>query len=217
MDSDAKLDPPVRRDAGVALDHRVLHLDGATDGVDDAAKFDERAVTGSLHHSPVVHGDGRIDEVAAKCAQSCERTILVRAGEPAEANDVGGQNRREFSVFAHVGLPPGDLPRRQIGFTRVCPIGTQLLAAGNFVAGPVLWRNRRLQPKTAFSCFAPVLRVDLEGQQRVDSDPSPNGRTGRKGCLQEPPREGPGPRHSRLSICEREIGFTARSGPARLS
>ena len=29
------------------------------------------------------------------------------------------------------------------------------------------WRNTRLRPKTAFSCFAPVRRADLEGQQRV--------------------------------------------------
>ena len=32
-----------------------------------------------------------------------------------------------------------------------------------------LWRNRHLQPKTAFSRFPPVHRVDLEGKQRVDS------------------------------------------------
>src|SRR5271165_1034449 len=33
---------------------------------------------------------------------------------------------------------------------------------------PVIARNSRLQPKTAFSRFPPVHSADLEGQQRVD-------------------------------------------------
>src|SRR5208283_430771 len=35
--------------------------------------------------------------------------------------------------------------------------------------GDELWRNIRLQPKTAFSRFPPVHRADLEGQQRAAS------------------------------------------------
>ena len=41
MNADAKLDAPVGRHAGVALDHRVLHFDRAAHRVDDAAKFDQ--------------------------------------------------------------------------------------------------------------------------------------------------------------------------------
>ena len=41
MDADAKFDAPVGRDTGVALDHALLHFDGAVHGVDDAAKLDK--------------------------------------------------------------------------------------------------------------------------------------------------------------------------------
>ena len=41
MDADAKLDAPLRRQAGVALDHAVLHFDGAAHRVDHAAELDE--------------------------------------------------------------------------------------------------------------------------------------------------------------------------------
>ena len=41
MDADPELDAPLRREAGVALDHAVLHLDGAAHGVDHAAELDQ--------------------------------------------------------------------------------------------------------------------------------------------------------------------------------
>ena len=47
------------RKASVALDHAVLHLDGAAHGVNHAAKLDDAAVAGALHHAAVMHGDGR--------------------------------------------------------------------------------------------------------------------------------------------------------------
>ena len=42
VNADAKLDAPVRRHAGVALDHAVLHFDRAAHGVDHAAELDDR-------------------------------------------------------------------------------------------------------------------------------------------------------------------------------
>ncbi len=48
------------------------------------------------------------------------------------------------------------------------------------------WRNRSLQPKTAFSRFPPVHRADLEGRQRVDCAIS-QGRPARAAiCAQRP-------------------------------
>ena len=41
MDADAKLDAALGRQAGIALDHAVLHFDGAAHRVDDAAELDE--------------------------------------------------------------------------------------------------------------------------------------------------------------------------------
>ena len=41
MDADPELDAALGRQASVALDHAVLHLDGAAHGIDDASELDE--------------------------------------------------------------------------------------------------------------------------------------------------------------------------------
>ena len=46
-------------------------------------------------------GDGRVDEVAAEAPKTHERALLIGAGEPAVADDVRNQNRRELPGFAH--------------------------------------------------------------------------------------------------------------------
>ena len=94
-------------DPGVALDHAVLDFDRAAHRVDDAAELDDAAVAGALDDAPVMHGDGWIDEVAAKRPQPRQRAILVRAGESAVADNVGDQDRRDLSRLCHgAPLPP---------------------------------------------------------------------------------------------------------------
>jgi hypothetical protein len=90
MDADAKDDAPILRDAGVAFDHGVLHLDCATHSVDDAAKLHDGPITRALDDPPVVHRDRRIDDVATERAKSRERSILVRSCKPAEADNIRG-------------------------------------------------------------------------------------------------------------------------------
>ena len=92
--------------AGVALDHAVLHLDGAAHGVDHAAELDESSVAGALDDAPVMHGDGRIDQIAAQRPQPRQGAILVRAGEPAVADHIRDQDRRNFSGLAHSAQSP---------------------------------------------------------------------------------------------------------------
>src|SRR5271156_5656333 len=53
MNADAKLDAPIGRHPGVALDHRALHLDGAAHGVDHAAELDQRSIAGALDTRPL--------------------------------------------------------------------------------------------------------------------------------------------------------------------
>lgn len=65
MNADPELDATVLRSTGVALHHSVLHLDSAAHGIHHAAELDKRSISGALDHAPVVHGDGRIDQVAA--------------------------------------------------------------------------------------------------------------------------------------------------------
>ena len=94
----------MRRSAGrpgVALDHAVLHLDGAAHSIDHAAELDEDAVAGALHHSPVMHGDGRINQVAPERPQPRQSAIFIGAGEPAEANHISCQYCREFAGLGH--------------------------------------------------------------------------------------------------------------------
>ena len=80
MDADTELDAPLGRKPSIALDHAALHLDGAAHGVDYAAKFDKRAIACPLDDAAVMHGDGRVDQVASERPQSRQCAILIRAG-----------------------------------------------------------------------------------------------------------------------------------------
>jgi hypothetical protein len=93
----------MRRSGGtrVALDEAVLHLDGAADGVDNAAELDEAAVTGALDDAPVMRVDRGIDQIAPQPTEPRQSAILVRAGKPAVADDVRNQDRRDFPGFRH--------------------------------------------------------------------------------------------------------------------
>jgi hypothetical protein len=106
MNADPELDAVLGRQARIALDHAVLHFDRATHGVDHAAKFDEAAVPGSLHNAAVMEGDGRIDQVAAERPEPRQNAILVRSREPAIADNIRNQNRRNLPGLAH-GAPSG--------------------------------------------------------------------------------------------------------------
>ena len=106
MNADAELDAALGRQAGVALDQAVLHLDRAAHGVDHAAELDEAAVAGALDDAPVMRVDGGIDQIAAQPPQPRQRAILVRAREPAVADHVRDQDRRDFPGFRH-GAPQG--------------------------------------------------------------------------------------------------------------
>ena len=101
MNADAKFDPALRRQARVAFDHAVLHFDRAAHGVDHAAKFDQAAVAGALDDAAVMEGDGRIDQVAAQRPEPRQDAILVRSREPAIADNIRNQYRRNFPGLAH--------------------------------------------------------------------------------------------------------------------
>src|SRR5207253_1073101 len=66
MDADAKVDAAVGREPGIALDHAILHLDGAAHGVHDAAELNEGSVPGALDHATMMNGNRWIDQIAAQ-------------------------------------------------------------------------------------------------------------------------------------------------------
>ena len=88
MDADAKFYALFERDARVALDC-VLHFERAAHRVDYAAELDDAAVAGALDDAAMVHGDCRVDQIAAQRAQSRQSSIFVRAGKSAIADHIG--------------------------------------------------------------------------------------------------------------------------------
>ena len=110
MDADAELDAALGRKAGVALDHAVLHLDGAAHSVDHAAEFNDSSIAGALDHTAIVDGDYRVNQIATKRPQPRQYAILVRAGKSAVPDHIRHQNCREFPGLGH-----GFAPSRELG------------------------------------------------------------------------------------------------------
>jgi hypothetical protein len=77
VDANAEVDPLIRRDPSVALDHRFLDFKGRVHCVDDAPELDNRAVASALDNPAVVHGDGRIDQVASERPETRQNPVLV--------------------------------------------------------------------------------------------------------------------------------------------
>ena len=55
-----------------------------------------------------MHGDGRVDEVAAQRPEPRQNAILVRSREPAVADDIRDQDRRDLPGLAD-GAPSGHI------------------------------------------------------------------------------------------------------------
>ena len=105
MDADAQFDAAIVRHARVALDHAVLQFDRAARRVDHAAKLDDEPVAGALDDAAMAARDCWVDEVAAQRPKARQGLILVRAGKPAIADNVGDQDRSELSRFRQNSTP----------------------------------------------------------------------------------------------------------------
>ena len=53
----------------------------------------------------MIHGNGRIDQIAPKRSQPCQCPILVGTSKPTVSDHIRHQYRREFPGFGH-GVPP---------------------------------------------------------------------------------------------------------------
>ena len=110
IDADAKQDAALFRHSGVALSHSALHLGGTGDGVHDARKLREHAVTGQLDDAALMFRDLRVDQLVAMDFQRSERTGLVGAHEAAVADDIGGKDGRHPALHAiHAGVAPSSM------------------------------------------------------------------------------------------------------------
>ena len=114
IDADAELDPPLRRDGGVAHGHLALHVDRAAHRIDDAAELHQQAVAGGLDDAAAMLLDLGVGQFAPQHLQAIERAFLVRAHQPRVARDIGGENGGKAAGSWH-------LSRRSIVSTELTP------------------------------------------------------------------------------------------------
>ena len=119
MYADPEVDAPLRREARIALQHAVLHLDGATHSVDYAAKL---AVAGTLDYAPVMHRDSRIDQIAPERPKPRQRAIFV--GRPVMC-------WKQYCGFS-TQVRNGTCCRKAIRTTKLCIDAFKLGAATRF-------------------------------------------------------------------------------------
>jgi hypothetical protein len=104
VDADSELDATLGRKTGVALDHAILHFDGAADGINHATKFYDAPVAGALDHAPVMRCDGGIEQIAPQPAQPSQCPLLVGASKPAVSDHICRKDGCEFAGLRH-GCP----------------------------------------------------------------------------------------------------------------
>jgi len=97
MNADAELDATLGRKPRIALDHAVLHLNGAADGIDHASELDENPISRAVDDTSVMQGDGGIDQIAAERPPSTT-DMSIRLIEPVEREtawvDGGGSKEK---------------------------------------------------------------------------------------------------------------------------
>jgi hypothetical protein len=102
VDADPELQPLGRRQAGIALSQRRLHLDGAAHRRHRVGELGDDAVAGGVGDAAAMLGDARIHD-AAGGIQALERALLVAAHERAVAGDVRGQDGRAAAPDEKLG------------------------------------------------------------------------------------------------------------------
>jgi hypothetical protein len=88
MNADPKLDAPLWRQTGVALEHSILHLDGAAHRIDDASKLDDGPIAGPLDDAAMMHSDDRVNEIATEGSEPRQDSVLIGARKPRIADDI---------------------------------------------------------------------------------------------------------------------------------
>jgi hypothetical protein len=173
----------IRRSGGTPVNESVLHFDRAADGVDHAAELDDCAVAGAFDDPTVMGGNGGVDEIAAQPPDARQRAVLVSTGEPAVADNIRDQDRREFSGLAHCAAPAvAGLPQMP---ARVCLIQTGRTAHVRIPSVPSTKREGRLRveftrspnrPATPAPCANETASIDVKHPLRIAASDASIGR-----------------------------------------
>ena len=78
IDPDAKLYPAIEGHCRGVCRHFALDLDSALDGIDDAAKLDEKPIAHRAYDTAAVSVDADIDQISADPVERCQGTFFVR-------------------------------------------------------------------------------------------------------------------------------------------
>src|SRR5271167_3768233 len=123
MDADAEPHLFFRSAVGILLSDRLLHRNGAFDGVDGTGEIRDYAVAGSIEDAAMMELDQPVQDrpIGLQLAQGAD---LVDTHQAAVFGDVSGKDGREFSLdplaFYHLALlkraPPGNDQQGNIAF-----------------------------------------------------------------------------------------------------
>ena len=97
MNPHAKHQPFVGGHFDVALGHQALHAERGAHRMKRAGKFEQQPVAGGLDQPPAFFGKERIDRLAMRLERR-QRAELVRAHQPAVADDIGANNDAQTAL-----------------------------------------------------------------------------------------------------------------------
>ena len=85
-------------------------FDGAAHGVDHATELDDATVAGALNHTPVMHGDSRVNQIAAERPQPRQCLVFVGTSKPAVSTSAA-KIATSFRVSTTARLAAGTVPQ----------------------------------------------------------------------------------------------------------
>jgi hypothetical protein len=97
--ADAKFHRPFVPEVGVPVGQKALELGSAQDGLDGAGELGDDGIAGAAENAAVMLRDAAVDDAAARF-QGGQGALLVRPHQPAEADGVGNQDRRQLPLDA---------------------------------------------------------------------------------------------------------------------
>ena len=76
-----------------------------TNYAEESPELGERAISRPLDNTSAVHGDRRVDEIAAERSEPGQSAIFIGPGKPAVPDHIRGQDCSEFPLLGHCHFP----------------------------------------------------------------------------------------------------------------